>query len=308
MKTKANENFLVKFKKNQNLINQFLEKQIATSKIITPFKEALSYALLGGGKRMRANLVFFTHDLALEIKGEKKKLNQGILKIAASIECIHAYSLVHDDLPAMDDDDFRREKETVHVKYDEPTAILVGDALLNLAFEILATLKSNQLNNIIREISTASGALGMVAGQYLDLKAENKKIQLEKLINLCNLKTGKLFLASILSIIHYHELQQHKPYFLAYGQSIGLAFQVVDDILDVTQESKVLGKNSKSDLKNNKSTFVSLLGVVEAKKKAINLTEKACQTLERLKKNIRGRKINIENLAHLAHLVLHRMK
>ncbi len=308
MPFKANEVFLKKFKKNQILINQFLEKIIAKSKVISSFKEPLAYALLGGGKRMRANLVFLTHDLALNIKKEKKRLNQDILKIAASIECIHTYSLVHDDLPAMDDDSFRRERETVHVKYDEPTAILVGDALLNLAFEILSTLKSNQLGKIMGEISSASGALGMVSGQYLDLKAENKQIQFEELVNLHGLKTGKMFLTSILSVVFYHDLLKYKPYLATYGKSIGLAFQVIDDILDVTQESKVLGKDSGSDLKNNKSTFVSLLGVAKARQKATHLTEQACSALEKLKKKSDDKNINIEDLTSLANLMLHRIK
>ncbi len=307
--------FFERLKKNQLLINNYLEKFIKKIKINPDFKKVLAYALLSGGKRIRANLVFFTNDLALTLinKSEKniKKNQNDILKIAAAIECIHTYSLVHDDLPAMDDDDLRRGRKTVHVKYDEATAILAGDALLNLGFEILADLTSPRAVQVIQQIAKASGAWGMVAGQHLDLKNENKKITQKELVELHNLKTGKMIIASIMAVVAYYDLTDYKSYFQKYGESIGLSFQVIDDILDVTQPTEILGKNAASDLKKNKSTFVNLLGLEKATREAHRLAANACLNLDKIvrtsgEENLK-QKMPFRNLKNLAYYIIKRV-
>ncbi|MDM7859782.1 polyprenyl synthetase family protein [Alteromonas sp. ASW11-36] len=248
-------------------------------------KEAMQYALLVGGKRMRPLL----HRITAETLGISYLDS---LPVAAAIECIHAYSLVHDDLPAMDDDDLRRGQATCHIKYDEATAILAGDALQTLAFEIIADTSSKQLSHetkvkLITCIAKASGYSGMCGGQAIDLAATNQRISLERLTQLHQLKTGALLTACVetATLMTPNIAECDVANFLTYAQSIGLAFQVQDDILDVTASSEVLGKPSGSDQKANKSTYPALLGLQAAREQLQNYHAEALQALDRLPYN-----------------------
>lgn len=247
--------------------------------------QAMQYALLNGGKRMRPLLVNIVGKM---LNVPQYDLNQ----LAMAIECIHAYSLVHDDLPAMDDDDLRRGNPTCHIKFDEATAILAGDALQCMAFEILASADFSDYANaqrvpLIAALSRAAGASGMVGGQSIDLVSTNQNINLDALTQLHRLKTGALLTACvqlpclISEVVSADETQ----ILLTFSQHIGLAFQIQDDILDVTSDTHTLGKPQGSDENANKSTFVSLLGIDGAKQALTNHQQLALQALARLPYN-----------------------
>lgn len=244
---------------------------------------AIEYAVLNGGKRMRPLLV--------NLVGQALSLGQQDLeKIALAIECIHAYSLVHDDLPAMDDDDLRRGNPTTHIKFDEATAILAGDALQCMAVEILATSELSEYADkqriaLIVKLTKAAGAAGMVGGQSLDLMATNKTISLDELRQLHQLKTGALLIACVelpCLISQQITASEHES-FIQFARHIGLAFQIQDDILDVTADTTTLGKPQGSDELANKSTFVSLLGLEGAKNELAKQHELALQSLNKLR-------------------------
>lgn len=207
---------------------------------------------------------------------------------AAAMEAIHAYSLVHDDLPAMDDDRLRRGKPTCHIAFDEATAILAGDALQSFAFELLATdphLTDREKVVQVTELATASGAKGMCLGQSLDLIAENKAVSLEELELIHRNKTGALILSSVMMGLNLSEYSQNvaiKQPLVNYAKAIGLAFQVQDDILDVIGETDKIGKIVGSDEHLNKSTYPKLLGLDGAKQKAEMLYQTALHSLEQL--------------------------
>lgn len=257
--------FLNKYK---ILINNFLEKIISDASSNDLNKnnlyEAMHYSIMNGGKRLRPALVYATGEF---LNLENEKLNS----IAASIELIHSYSLVHDDLPAMDDDDWRRGKLSCHKKYNEATAILVGDALQTFAFEILSNPRLTPFNSDIRVkliniLSKASGCTGMVLGQIQDMNSENKKLTLENLVQLHKLKTGKLFLACTEMVATAAETDNNTLEKLrTFSDNLGLAFQVQDDLLDISATFEEIGKPIKSDINNNKSTFPSLLGITKSK-------------------------------------------
>ena len=202
---------------------------------------------------------------------------------ALAIECIHTYSLVHDDLPSMDDDDLRRGQPTIHKKWDEATAILVGDALQSLSFEALSEDKfkvSDQVKSkLIYSLASKSGASGMVLGQALDIEAESsrKKLGISEISKLQEFKTGKLISWSC-EVGPTIAGETIEPFSL-YASKIGLAFQIIDDILDVTSSSKTLGKKAGKDIEKNKATFVSKLGLDNAKKKAAELVLEACEAI-----------------------------
>lgn len=246
---------------------------------------AMRYGLLIGGKRMRPYLAYIT--------GESLGANAAdIDAIAGALECIHAYSLLHDDLPAMDDDDLRRGKPTCHKVFDEATAILAGDALQTLAFDILANhefskeIQPKQLT-LIQQLVAAAGYQGMCGGQALDLSATDKVIDLAQLKALHSLKTGALLEASVLMAAEC-ALQVSAAEKLAlkkYAQLIGLAYQVQDDIIDITSSEEELGKPKGSDLAANKSTYPALMGLQGAKEKAANLFQQALQALASLPYN-----------------------
>jgi len=240
---------------------------------------AMRYASLDGGKRVRPVLVYATGStLGVPL--------QQLDGPACAIEFIHAYSLVHDDLPAMDDDDLRRGKPTCHKAYDEATAILVGDALQSLAFEVVSSdpnmvAAPEQRLAIIRELALASGSHGMAGGQAIDIAAEGKTLSLEQLQMMHRYKTGALLKASVrfgaLSSPRTTE-QQHLA-LDRYADAVGLAFQIRDDILDVEADTETLGKPQGSDLARDKPTYTSLLGMDGAKAKARALHEEAMESL-----------------------------
>ena len=242
--------------------------------------QAMKYSLLSEGKRVRPFLVYATG----QILGSAV---EDLDTAAAAIECIHTYSLIHDDLPAMDDDDLRRGHPTCHMQFDEATAILAGDALQTLAFTILSEGKLSpkaEKNRIkmVQVLANASGARGMCLGQALDLNAEGKSVSLNQLEAIHVNKTGELIKAAVkLGALSCGSLDDATASHLdRYAEAIGLAFQVQDDILDLISDTDTLGKPQGSDIKANKSTYPSLLGLKGSQTKAQNLLEDALRSLD----------------------------
>jgi farnesyl diphosphate synthase len=242
--------------------------------------EAMRYAVLGGGKRVRPLLAY----AAGEVTGADPDRVQ---HAAAAVELVHAYSLVHDDLPAMDNDALRRGKPTVHVEFDEATALLVGDALQSLAFEILAAqplapLAQDQLK-MVQLLAQAVGSRGMAGGQAFDLASVGKPLNLTELEFMHIHKTGALIRASVLLGAQCGSLDNATEAALDhYAKCIGLAFQVVDDVLDAEMPTATLGKTAGKDAADNKPTYVSLLGVARARELAHELRADACKALAKL--------------------------
>ena len=241
---------------SENDLSGFLP---AATAVPTKLHAAMRYALLGGGKRVRPLLVYaagalFDADAAT------------LARAAAAVEMIHAYSLVHDDMPCMDDDALRRGKPTVHVAYDEATALLVGDALQSQAFLVLSEatgVPPARLVAMLRLLAHASGSAGMCGGQAIDLDSVGISLTLEQLEQMHQLKTGALLRASVvLGALAGKELDENELTALnVYARAIGLAFQVVDDVLDATADSATLGKTAGKDAADNKPTYVSILGL-----------------------------------------------
>ena len=250
-----------------------------------PLIEAMRYGLLLGGKRARPFLVYITGQM---LGCELEDLDTP----ASAVECIHAYSLIHDDLPAMDDDELRRGQPTCHIKFDEATAILTGDALQTLAFTILADGPLNpraEMNRIkmVKVLAEASGANGMCMGQALDLAAENRQVTLDELKEIHRNKTGALMksairLGALAAGSKGVEVMNHLD---KYADAIGLAFQVQDDILDIISDTETLGKPQGSDQQANKSTYPALLGLDGAINKAHTLLNEALQALQAIPYN-----------------------
>ncbi|MDQ7989356.1 MAG: polyprenyl synthetase family protein [Candidatus Dactylopiibacterium sp.] len=235
--------------------------------------EAMRYTTLGGGKRVRPLLAF----AAAELAGGQPATADAV---ACALECIHVYSLVHDDMPCMDDDSLRRGKPTVHVQYDEATALLVGDALQTLAFDLLSAPglfeRSDRQLRALHTLARASGSRGMAGGQAIDLASVGRDITLAELEVMHLHKTGALIRAAVLLGALCGDLDEAGLDQLDhYARSIGLLFQVVDDILDATADTATLGKTAGKDAAHNKPTYVSLLGLVEARALASSLAENA---------------------------------
>ena len=277
---------LQKLEAYQQRVNHFLSNKLEQLTCNDPkLLEAMKYGLLIGGKRMRPYLAYVTADVV----GAKLTDVDGI---AAAIECIHAYSLLHDDLPAMDDDDLRRGKPTCHKAFDEATAILAGDSLQTLAFDILSNhafskeLQTKRIN-FIQQLVHASGYQGMCGGQALDLAATNTSITLEDLQTLHSLKTGALLEASVLMAAEcsVNVSNKEKEVLKHFAQLVGLAYQVRDDIIDITSTEAELGKPAGSDIAANKSTYPSLLGLAGAQQKSDDLYHEALQALSSLPYN-----------------------
>ena len=283
----------------QARINQFLEAQL--NQVDTqpaPLADAMKYALLLGGKRIRPFLVYATGRML------GASMNQ-LDYVAAAIEAVHAYSLIHDDLPAMDNDSLRRGEPTCHIAFDEATAILAGDALQAFAFETLTNataLSAEQKVRLVHALSHAAGAQGMCLGQSLDLISEHKSVSLTELERIHNSKTAALLSAAlIMGFIcspRYSDKQLEQQ-LARYGAAIGLAFQVQDDILDIEGESSVLGKTVGADLASDKSTYPKLLGLDGAKQKALDLYQIALSELDRIP-------FNSVALRALAEFIIHR--
>lgn len=257
--------------------NALSEKLNYTNQLYKNVIDAMNYSVSIGGKRIRPCLVM---EFASLCDGNM----EAALDMACAIEMIHTYSLIHDDLPCMDDDDLRRGKPSCHVKFGEATALLAGDALLTHAFQTAAGAKCATPESIaecVRILSKCAGVNGMIGGQVIDLESEGKAIGIDTVITLNALKTSCLLQAAAMlgcavSCADNAVMTAAEN----YGFNLGLAFQIVDDILDVTGDISVLGKPIGSDAENNKSNFVSLLGLDEAKKQARLYTDKAIESLE----------------------------
>ncbi|PMO43006.1 geranyl transferase [Vibrio sp. 10N.222.52.B12] len=268
--------------RNNQQLNQWLEQLPHQEQ---PLIQAMKYGLLLGGKRVRPFLVYITGQM---LGCEPEDLDTP----ASAIECIHAYSLIHDDLPAMDDDDLRRGQPTCHIKFDEATAILTGDALQTLAFTILAegelnpNAESHRIK-MVQALAQSSGANGMCVGQALDLGAENRRVSLAELEEIHRNKTGALINCAVKlgALAAGDKGLEVMPHLERYSRAIGLAFQVQDDILDIISDTETLGKPQGSDQELNKSTYPSLLGLEGAMEKAHTLLQEALQALEAIPYN-----------------------
>ncbi|MDF2529311.1 MAG: geranyl transferase [Gammaproteobacteria bacterium] len=277
-----------KFLKFQEHCQARLQAQLAVylkPKNPSVLYQAMAYSVLNGGKRLRGMLVYAT--------GEALRAPQAELDVAAcAVEMIHAFSLIHDDLPAMDNDDLRRGKPTCHIAFDEATAILAGDALQTQAFQILSQNNSPQFEPVTRlkmieALSIASGAEGMAGGQQIDVHAVGKKLNLQELQYMHHLKTGRLISASVELgyLAAGRDEADLRKALLDYAEQIGLAFQIQDDILDLTSQASTLGKTAQKDLIQNKATYPMLLGLEEAKRQAGLAYETAIASLGPLGKS-----------------------
>ena len=256
-------------------LKNYLKKQKKT-KLMEPIK----YGLLPGGKKIRVKILV---DIGKILSVPYKHL----IRIGAAIECIHSYSLIHDDLPCMDDDDLRRGKLTVHKKYGESTAVLAGNSLLTMAFEIISEktflisdIKKNQLVNIL---AASSGHTGIAGGQFLDLSFERKKISKSKILEMQLNKTGKLFMFSALAPVILSNKKKMFKKFSNLGLEIGLLFQIIDDLLDFKGNAKKLGKKIHKDKRKGKATLISLLGYKNAVKYCNFKKEKIFKVLKSFK-------------------------
>ncbi|MGO1246167.1 MAG: (2E,6E)-farnesyl diphosphate synthase [Oceanisphaera sp.] len=261
-------------------IAKVLAEAIENLSTLAPqLKAAMEYGLLQGGKRVRPMLVYASGD----VLGDPN--NAALDAAAAALECIHAYSLIHDDLPAMDNDNLRRGQPTVHKAFDEATAILAGDALQALAFELLSQpalgLPAGHQLRMVQELAKASGYHGMCGGQALDIQWEGKTIDASTLESLHSHKTGALILAAVrLGALCVNNMQEtHFTALSRYADAIGLAFQVQDDILDITADTQTLGKTQGKDQALQKSTYPALLGLEGARALAERLQQQALSAL-----------------------------
>ncbi|MCB5160909.1 polyprenyl synthetase family protein [Marinomonas algarum] len=257
-------------------VDNYLTQSLRNYEPATHLQSAMAYSLFNGGKRVRPMLTY----AAAALFGEANTLTDAS---AAAVESIHAYSLVHDDLPAMDDDDLRRGKPTCHIQFDEATAILAGDALQTFAFELLSHVKHEHLDRqlqLIQELVYGSGRHGMVTGQMIDLSNVNKSMDIHALEKMHQHKTGALIRASIrMGAISTGATANDLIALDHYANAIGLAFQVQDDIIDITSDTTTLGKNQFSDEDANKPTYPKLLGLEGAQALAQDLNKQAITTI-----------------------------
>ena len=290
MKTKLN-----KIANDTNIfLKKFLNKQ-NNSKLLP----AMKYGLFPGGKKIRSKILI---DIGSLLAIDYKTL----IAVGAAVECIHAYSLIHDDLPCMDNDKIRRGKPSTHIKFGESTAVLAGNSLLTMAFEILAS-SSLQISekikiNLIKRLSECSGHLGIAGGQYLDLSYEKKKISKNKIIEMEIKKTGKLFsfCCAAPAIIKKKNAKEIK-FFENIGSEIGLLFQIADDLIDFKVSSKIAGKKTGKDQKKGKATLISLLGYMNA----IQYCDKI---ILKTNKNLKRYGSNSKNIKETLNYILHRKK
>ena len=268
--------------KNARKIDQFLIKFLKkqqSSLLVKPMK----YGVISGGKKIRSTIIF---DAGKIFNISEKKL----INICAAVECIHSYSLIHDDLPCMDNDTIRRGKPATHIKFGEASAVLAGSSLLTLAFEIIADkkylLSPKAKNEIIKFLSSCSGHTGIAGGQELDLKFENKKKGINQIIDMQKKKTGKLFNFCLYAVGVVAKKNNKDKLFLSnLGEEVGLLFQLADDFLDFKGLKKLLGKPVKKDHKKGKSTLLNLMGEKKAYLFANNLKRKILRKLEKHGKN-----------------------
>ena len=260
----------------RELVKAKLTSSIGNS---NPVEKSMVYSAIAESKMVRAGLIFASAEINSSLERDS------VITLAASIELMHTYSLIHDDLPCMDDDDIRRNQPSNHIKYGEANAVLSGDALQALSYEIICNdiyLSDNNKVKALKLLSQACGKNGMVLGQHLDIENENNltKTDQENLDHIHQLKTGKLIECSILfgqinNDLNDSELQNFK----SFSRKLGLAFQIIDDVLDVTESSENLGKNNNSDIKNNKDTYVNIIGIEPSRARAKSLIESSIADL-----------------------------
>ena len=269
------------------MVSQYLSevKELVKAKLTSsignsnPVEKSMVYSAIAESKMVRAGLIFASSEINSSLE------HDSVITLAASIELMHTYSLIHDDLPCMDDDDIRRNQPSNHIKYGEANAVLSGDALQALSYEIICNdiyLSDNNKVKALKLLSQACGKNGMVLGQHLDIENENNltKTDQENLDHIHQLKTGKLIECSILfgqinNDLNDSELQNFK----SFSRKLGLAFQIIDDVLDVTESSENLGKNNNSDIKNNKDTYVNIIGIEPSRARAKSLIESSIADL-----------------------------
>ena len=259
---------------DQAILKSFDDQVSAASGL----KSAMHYAATGGGKRVRPLLTYATASLA----GKELDEVSGLDACAVAVELFHTYSLVHDDLPCMDNDDLRRGRPTVHKAFDEATALLVGDALQTMAFQLIAqsALNDAQKVQVITSLSIAGGMAGMAGGQAIDLASVGKQLTQNELEQMHRLKTGALLRTAVeIGAIAIHLNEQEKKSLDVFASALGLAFQVVDDVLDASSDSQTLGKTAGKDAAANKPTFVSLMGLDGAREFARQLHQEALDSL-----------------------------
>ncbi len=278
MNISENSDFDVLLRKNAQFVNYILQKLLDEQKgLLEDLKEAIHYTLTAPGKRIRSILLLWCCDL---VAGS---VNHNAEMAAAAIEMVHTYSLVHDDLPAMDDDDLRRGRPTCHKAFNEATAILVGDALLTLAFSVLARHIDEPAVavRLIRELAEAAGPAGIISGQLADLNAENSPGSKQLLEYIHNNKTAKMFrCAAAMGAICGGAKKKHFDCLCEFGTKLGLAFQITDDILDVSSSSRQLGKTAGKDARAGKVTYPAVIGLEKSKQLAQNLADEAATALK----------------------------
>jgi len=280
--------------KNIELVNVALQQALPAEQIKpATIHRAMRYSLLAGGKRLRPLLCL----AAAEACSSRKNILAEVMPVACALECLHTYSLIHDDLPAMDDDDLRRGKPTAHKVFGEGMAILAGDALLTMSFELLSRSTSPKrypLAQFLHEMSVAAGSQQLIAGQVADLEAERKKITLADVRFIHERKTAAMIVLSLrLGGMMANATPKQLKALTDFGKALGLAFQIIDDILDVTQSSKQLGKSAGKDLAAKKATYPAIIGLEASRKEASKLTAKAHRAL----KNFGARGHQLEILA-----------
>ena len=266
------KSFSYKLNSIKKTTDLYLKKVLLNKRKRSNLTHPMKYGVFSGGKRFRSAIIVNTGKI---FNIESKKL----IIIGSAIECIHAYSLMHDDLPSMDDDDLRRGKPSAHKKFNEFTAMLAGNSLLTMAFEILSSkdlkLKQNIKIDLINTLSNCSGSLGLAGGQYSDLTFENKKISKSKIIQMQKKKTGELFSFCCESVAIIKNLNKKKRNNLKkIGLNVGLLFQITDDLIDYKGDVSVVGKPTKSDQKKGKATLVNLLGYKQTLNFALELKKK----------------------------------
>ena len=290
------------------MVSQYLSevKELVKAKLTSsignsnPVEKSMIYSAIAESKMVRAGLIFASAEINSSLERDS------VITLAASIELMHTYSLIHDDLPCMDDDDIRRNQPSNHIKYGEANAVLSGDALQALSYEIICNdiyLSDNNKVKALKLLSQACGKNGMVLGQHLDIENENNlaKTDQENLDHIHQLKTGKLIECSILfgqinNDLNDSELQNFK----SFSRKLGLAFQIIDDVLDVTESSENLGKNNNSDIKNNKDTYVNIIGVEASRARAKSLIESSVADLNN------NNLTNIDKLVDIAYYLIER--
>jgi len=281
----------------KELVKAKLTESIGNS---NPVEKSMVYSAIAESKMVRAGLIFASSEINSSLEQDS------VITLAASIELMHTYSLIHDDLPCMDDDDIRRNQPSNHIKYGEANAVLSGDALQALSYEIICNdiyLSDNNKVKALKLLSQACGKNGMVLGQHLDIENENNlaKTDQESLDHIHQLKTGKLIECSVLFGLLNNDLNDSElQNFKSFSRKLGLAFQIIDDVLDVTESSEILGKNNNSDIKNNKDTYVNIIGVEASRARAKSLIESSVADLNN------NNLTNIDKLVDIAYYLIER--